>query len=238
MTLAASPENQSLLSLSLPPPMERIESAQALTQLILRHTGPGERILVQTRLKADPQVFALWWNREVAGCTYPVVTDPLHFDRERMLGRAIRHWKPGELKIAIDLWGITKVVAWSPEAMAILESALGPGGRGGTPQIYTVPNAASLLLTGSGDVRVSVNRIKLTNLRSQDGVVVIRYRFHPAWQAEPPIKVLRRTYPRESHRLHRAAKPADRVTLRFDPRLVFRAPFFESAAAGASAPDL
>ncbi len=227
VTLSARPESGALLHLQPPKSIAGSDSAGSLTRLMLRTSGPADRILVQTRFKADPEAFALGWKREVAGCTYPLNADPLHFDRFSLFGRRIGERTPGELRAAIDLWGITKLVAWSREAVAALEAVCGPGERVGEYVVFAVPGPPSRFLVGSGQVQVSVNRIELTDLQVRDGLVVVRYRYHPAWRAEPAMAVDRYPVTGVTSGFIALRNPPEHVILRFDPAKVFRQAYFE-----------
>lgn len=205
-------------------PVEEIASTRALSAWIKTNSSPSDRILVQTRLKTDPRAFAIAWDREVMGSSYPAIDDPLHFDRERVFGRTITDVSPEQLRACVDLWGIALAVVWSPEAIRLFDMTFGPGRHIGAYAAYPIPEPKSRFLLGQGALKTSINRIELSRLAPDASRVVIRYRYHPGWRAADGSAVLRHPVSGTSAEFIELVNPPSTVTLRFDPKEAFCAP--------------
>lgn len=203
--------------LGKPAPIPLPPSPDPLAQLIQRRTRAEDRLLVQAPSYAA-KVLPLYLGREVVGNTFPDLNDPAQFDQARLWGRSLDAWSPSELRSALDRWGITWALARSSEPRALLAAALGPpADTAGAYAAYRVTPAPTRFLKGSGRIVPAVNRLSLSGLRAEDGLVVIKYRYHPAWQAPHGAQVLRYAIPEDPVGFIALRNPPPDTVLRFDP---------------------
>ena len=62
-----------------------------------------------------------------------------------------------------------------------------------------------------------VNRIELTNLQPENGLIVILYRFHPGWETFPNAKIEHYPVPEDPVGFIAIRNPEKNITLRYDP---------------------
>ncbi len=138
----------------------------------------------------EARAMALAYEREVIGCTYPKVALPAQFLGDRLLGKLLAEWTPEELAPALRRWGIAWVFTRTEEARQLVHRSLGiDGTKVGRYHAFQVAGEDDRFLIGSGKVRAAVNRLELENLHPVDGLVVLRYRFHPAWKTIPTTAI-------------------------------------------------
>jgi hypothetical protein len=199
--------------------MPACASFEALAEFVRAKTAPGDRLLVQTRLKCEPQALALGCGREVIGSSYPDSFDPVQFDSDRLLGRRLGEWTEEELREALRRWGIAWAVAWTPEAKDLLTRAAGqPGETADGYRVFRLPDPGGRFLVGAGETEAEVNRIRLRGVVASNNVAVLRYRFHPAWDAGAGGRVFRWPTPEDPAGFIGIENPTREVTLRFNPR--------------------
>jgi hypothetical protein len=197
---------------------------EPLTAFVAEKTEPGDRLLVQTKVQCEPKVLAAVWGREVIGNAYPDEHHPANFLTNRLWGRGLEQWTPGEMRTALQRWGVRWVFTCTEPAAKLMASASGDVGQPvGVYQAFRLPGAPSRILIGSGKAQARVNRIDLTELKSDDGLVVLRYRYHPAWRASPALAVERYPVPEDPTGFIALRDPPETVTLRFDPIALFSA---------------
>ena len=92
---------------------------------------------------------------------------------------------------------------------------------------FDVPADTDRFMIGSGQVRARVNKLQLSNLRSDSGLVVLRYRYHPGWSTDYGGAVLR--YPVEDDPAGFIAleHPPGRVVLEMEPVAMISEPWPE-----------
>jgi hypothetical protein len=206
-----------LESLPLPP------SPDSLAEFVAHRTAPTDRLLIQSwdgyrNGGYETQIFPLRFEREVIGCTFSQVQDPAQFLDNMLLGRELKDWSKDELKLALERWGVAWVFTVTSEGHALLARTVGiPAVEVGNYRAFQVQTSATRFLVGEGVVEVKVNRIELRKLRPQNGLVVIRYRYHPAWQAMPHVPILSYAIPEDPSGFIALQDPPDSVTLRFNP---------------------
>ena len=71
---------------------------------------------------------------------------------------------------------------------------------------------------GKGEVTAGINRLELAELRPDQGLVVLRYRYHPAWNAPPGVVLEPHPIPEDAVGFLALRDPPPSVTLRFSPR--------------------
>ena len=200
-----------------PDPIPLPPSPDPLAELIQRWTGSGDRLLVQAPGHIA-KVLPLYLGREVVGSTFPDIRDPAQFNQSRLWSRDIDAWSPGELRSALERWGISWAIVHTREARALFAAALGaPADSAGLYQAYRVTTTPTRFLKGSGRINAAVNRLILSGLEPADGLVIIKYRYHPAWKAPPGVQVQRYRIPEDPVGFIAIRNPPRDIVLRFDP---------------------
>jgi hypothetical protein len=212
-----------------------------LADFVEQRTTPEERLLVQTNpkirsgpartawewhpLRYQSKILPLAFGRETIGSSYPYSGDVVEFGRERLWGRRIEDWDPPELRATLERWGVAWVFTHSEPGATLMQDTLGVHGEPvGHFLAFRVPGSPSRFEAGTGDVVARVNRFELSNLEAEGGVVVLRYRYHPAWEAEPPVEIRRHPVPEEPSGFIALLDPPSSVTLRFRPWEFLRTP--------------
>ena len=196
----------------------------ALLRFIREQTSPDDRLLIQTMIQCEPLVFPMLTGREVVSNTYLDLHDPAQFLRHTLLGRSLDEWRPEDLRVTLDRWGISYAIAGTATAIQLLTKTTGhPGQPAGTYRAFRVGPPSSRFLVGDGLASARINRIELSDLRPRGGMVVLRYRYHPAWKAEPPVAITPYPIPEDPSGFIALIEPPQRVTLRFEPWRMLRA---------------
>jgi hypothetical protein len=207
-------------SLPLPP------SPDPLADFVARRTAPTERLLIQTGVPHGPRVMALAFGREVIGNTFPKQYDPAQFLHKTVWGKELDNWSPGELRSALERWGVAWVFTKTDKAHTLFAKATNsPGEAVGTYQAFRVPGSPTRFLVGRGRVQARVNRLDLTELIPEDGLVVLKYRYHPAWQTTSGLPVYQYPIPEDPVGFIALRNPPEAVTLRFSPWAMLHAPW-------------
>ncbi|RMH04078.1 MAG: hypothetical protein D6704_11735 [Nitrospirae bacterium] len=192
-------------------------SVEPLVTFIHNRTQPDERLLIQS-MAWEPRVYPLLLQREVVGNTFPFVKDPAQFLPTLLWGRPINTWEPETLRAILDRWGITWCFTHNAVATSLFQRLTGtPGITVGPYHAFHVGTSSEKFLLGEGRVEVSVNRIELAHLRAQNGLVVLRYRYHPAWEATPPVRITPYPIPEDPIGFLALNDPPENVTLTFRP---------------------
>lgn len=206
--------------LPLPP------SPDLLGDFVNHRTAPTDRLLIQTRLQSEPKVMALAFGREVVGNTYPKRYDPAQFRNKVLWGKELDSWSSRELRSALKRWGIAWVFSCTEEARALFAEAISsPGEAVGKYHAFQVPDSPTRFLVGKGSVKAKVNRLELTELVPENGLVVLRYRYHPAWQTTSGLTVQQYPVLEDPSGFIALRSPPHTVILRFDPLAMLRAPW-------------
>jgi hypothetical protein len=206
-----------LKRLPLPP------SPDPFAQFVTEKTVSTDRLLIQSpdgyRFHGyETKVFPLRFEREVIGSNFSAVHDPAQFLDKVLLGRELKDWRKDELKAALDRWGVSWVFTVNSEGYTLLTDTLGNSGvTVGNYHAFHMSTFSNRFLMGEGLIEAKVNRIELKKIRPQDGLVVIRYRYHPSWRAEPDIPVYSYPIPEDPSGFIALKYPPESVTLRFDP---------------------
>jgi hypothetical protein len=210
---------------SLPLPL----SSDPFAEFVTQHTAPTDRLLIQSsdgyrHGGFESKVFPLRFDREVIGTNYPAVADPAQFLDKVLLGRELNNWSTEELKAALERWGVTWAFTVTPEGDQLLTDAVGaPAAEVGNYRAFRMRTAPTRFLVGQGLIEAQVNRLELKKLRSQNGLIVIRYRYHPAWKSTPEVAISPYSIPEDSYGFIAIKDPPESVTLRFDPLMMVHA---------------
>jgi hypothetical protein len=206
-----------LKQLPLPP------SPDPFAHFISEQTTPADRLLIQSpdgyrHGGFESKIFPLRFQREVIGSNFSAVHDPAQFLDKVLLGRELKDWPKGELKTALDRWGVSWVFTVNSEGHVLLADTIGNSGVSvGDYQAFRISTAPTKFLMGDGLIEAKVNRIELTKLRPENGLIVIRYRYHPSWRATSDMPVFSYPIPEDPSGFIALKDPPDSVTLRFDP---------------------
>jgi hypothetical protein len=200
------------------------ERYHQLKNFISEYTSNGDRILVETGIQSETKVFSLAFNREFIGSAYPRRKDPSQFVKGYLWQKKVEAWSSSELKAALNRWGVSWVFVLSEGYRSVFVEATGNSGtRVDRYYIFKVPAPNTKFLIGSGDVNASINRISLQNLRAKNGIVVIKYRYHPAWKAPSGVKIHRYEIPEDAVGFIALENPPQNVVLQFDPIAMLKA---------------
>jgi hypothetical protein len=214
-------------SLPLPP------SPNLLSEFVTSHTESTDRLLIQSQDGYqydgyEPRIFPLVFEREVIGCTFPEIYDPAQFLKKTLWGKELSKWSPDALLSSVKRWGISWVFTRTKEARKLFEKTIStPGKAVGKYHAFHVPGSHSRFLVGQGTISAKVNRLELTELLPKDGLIVLRYRYHPAWRTSMGLPVHQYPIPEDPTGFIALKNPSDNVTLYFDPYLMLRAPWPE-----------
>ncbi len=203
----------------LPPKVPIPGIGAPLKAFVDARTEAEERLLIQTRIQAEQRAMAVFLNREVLGNSYSDVTDPTQFLENRLWGRELSSWNARDLRSALERWGVNWVFTGTREAARLFEEALGgEEEKVGGYRVFRVPGAASRFLLGNGRIRAEMNRLVLSDLVSEGGLVVIKYRFHPAWEG---ADLLRFPVPEDPSGFIALREPPESLVLDFNPWAMF-----------------
>ena len=226
------------VSFGKPEPIPVSASLRHLTEFVSRNTKPQDRLLIQTEGFYETKALPLALGREVIGNSFPEVRDPAQFLRKTLWGKAIASWKADDLRSTLQRWGVTWVFTRYKEAHALFRVALGqPEQNVGDYLAFrlacpceahdeTSPltsGCVTRFLKGKGRVGATVNRFDLTDLVSDGGMVVLRYRFHPAWKTDTGIPVLQYPMPEDPVGFIALRNPPEAVSLIFDSWAMLKA---------------
>jgi hypothetical protein len=213
-------------ALALPP------SPDPLGVFLDTHTTTDDRLLVQSidgyqYEGYEAKAFPLTYNREVIGNTFPEIDDPAQFHHEFLWGKMLSSWQPADLGASLERWGVSWVFVQTDEAHELLAATTGvPSVSVGPYRAFQLPLAStSRFLIGRGQVAAKVNRLNLSDIEAENGLVVLRYRFHPAWRASGGESILRYPIPEDIVGFIAVKNPGRNLTLHFDPRAMLRAPW-------------
>jgi hypothetical protein len=187
-------------------------------------TEPSARLLVQShdgRLRDgyEARALPLWLDREVIGCSFPEVDDPIQFTRDFLLGRNVSEWDPDGLRGALQRWGVSMVFTQTDAARALMAGLTGSKGEpaGKYTAFRLAGESRGRFLIGAGELSTRVNRMELKALRPQEGWIVLRYRYHPAWRCVSGTPVRPYPVPEDPRGLIALRDPRAAETLVFDP---------------------
>jgi hypothetical protein len=217
VNFAGHVENEVPTFLGLPQSVPTPRLVEPLTEFVYARTDPQDRLLVQTVVQCEPNILAAVWGREVVGNAYPDQYDPANFLADRLWGQGLAAWKPAELRAALERWGVSWVFTSDEAAGRVVAAACGEEGEPvGVYRAFRVPGRLGRFLVGTGEVNAGVNRLELTGLRPDCGLVVLRYRYHPAWRASEGVVVERYAVPEDPTGFIALRNPPETVMLQFD----------------------
>lgn len=220
-----------------PHPLPLPPDPDPVRQLVEEQTTPEDRLLVQSsdgyqQGGYEARVLPLAWDREIVGCTFSAFENPAQFLRDVLLGRRLSDWTPDSLRGALDRWGISWVFTKTEEARLLFEATTGrPGDPIGKYHAFRIGPPVDRFLIGEGEVAAVINRLQLTGLRADGGLVVLRYRYHPAWSAAPEIAIEPYPIPEDKIGFLALRDPPSRATLSFSPGEMLSASWPETAPA-------
>jgi len=202
-----------------------------LFDFIMRCTDPSDRLLVQSRDgyqwgDYEAKIMPMVLGREVIGCNFPEIYDPAQFLRNVLWGKELEEWSPSALRSSLESWGVTWAFTRTEAARTLFVKAIGSLGVPiGKYHAFRVPGLTTIFHQGEGKLVASINRIELTKLKSKDGLVVLRYRYHPAWETDMGIPVYQYRVPEDPTGFIALKNPPSELTLHFKPWKMLRAPW-------------
>jgi len=205
--------------LALPHSVQTVEALEPVLDFTTQRTGADDRLLVQTSGQCEQLLIPLLTGREVIGTTYTDEYDPAQFHYNRVFGRAIDAWKPAEMKETLARWGVDWAFALTPDAKLLLSEATASAGEEAGPyRVFRTSKETSKFLVGSGRVETELNRIELRKLEPAGDWIVLRYRYHPAWEAsDPGTSIYRYPLPEDAVGFLAIRNPGREVVLHFRP---------------------
>lgn len=198
-------------------PMQQTSASQTLKGFVMEHTSQCDRLLIQS-LDWQTKAMPLSLGREVIGHTFPVLNDPIQFKTNSAFGKPFGAWQSEELRKTLHRYGVAFVFTLTPEAGALFAKTLGePGKSVGSYQAFTVRPRTGRFLIGEGKVKAALNRLELSGVRPERRLVVLRYRYHPAWLASNGQQVERYSLPEDPTGFIAVRDPPAELILEFSP---------------------
>ena len=212
--------------LQLPNTMPRPTRMKSLTDFVLRRTRPDDRLLVQTRVQCEQLVFTRYWNREVLGNVYPYPHDAGNFTQDVLWGKRLENWTPEALRTVAKRWGVSWAFTCTESARRLFAQICPDDGEPVGPYwAFRLSPPVGKFLIGRGTLKAEINSLNLADLKPVNGLVVLRYRYHPAWAAPKGVEILRYPVPEDPVGLIALRNPPAHVWLTFEPTAVFTAPW-------------
>ncbi len=185
VNFAGNTEIEGTGTLGLPHSIPILDFVAPLQEFVSAKTSKHDRILLQTRAQCEGKILAHVWQREVIGNAYPDQHDPANFLANRLFGRKLSDWSAEELRSTVRQWGINWVFTCTEAARKAFEQAYHQKGiEVGLFRAFHVADDQNRFLIGEGTIQSSVNYIMLRDLKPKNGIVVLRYRYHPAWSCD------------------------------------------------------
>jgi hypothetical protein len=222
--------------LGFPRPLSATPDVDPVVEFVRTKTSLNARVMVQSHdgHKFDgyeTKIFGLTTQREIIGSNFPMSYDPPQFLNSMLLGRQIEEWDPDALREALIRWGVAWVFTTTAEADSLLLRTLGPPvQRVGDHLAFEMTDRTSSFAIGDGNVSTSINRIDLTNLQPVNGLIVLRYRYHPTWKATPAVPIRQFEIPEDPKGFIALVNPPDSVRLEFDSWGMLRKPWPSEAS--------
>jgi len=198
-------------------PMQQTSASQTLKGFVIEHTSPGDRLLIQS-LDWQTKAMPLSLGREVIGTTFPVFDDPVQFKAHSVFGKAFGAWTPEALRDTLRRYGVAFALTLTPEAGSLLAKTAGePEKSVGAYQVFSVRPSTGRFLIGEGKVKAAFNRLELSAVQPERGLVVLRYRYHPAWLASNGQRVEHYPVPEDPAGFIALRNPPAELVLKFSP---------------------
>ena len=197
---------------------------EPLHPFVKHRTAPTDRLLLQTRVQGEQLILASIWQREVLGNTYLDPTNQARFTANWLWGRELELWTPDALRQALDRWGVTWVLTHTDRAGQLMARATrNAGEKVGTYRAFRFTGESTRFLLGEGKMIASVNRLVLSDLKTHNGLVVLRYRYHPAWESSEHVPIFPYPIPEDPVGFIALQNPPEQVILHFNPIRMFSA---------------
>ena len=207
--------------LSLPGAVPQPGGFDELIEFIRRSTSEGDRLLVQTRIQAEQTILAHHLDREIIGNAYPNTADQSNFLLERLWGQPVDQWQTQPFLDALRRWNVRWVLVHRKSARLLCDQALGNGEPVGPYHAYQVEFEGKDALSVRASVRASVNRLEISVVEAKDDVLVVPYRYHPAFYCEQGCELVRHSIPEDPLGFIAIRDPKPSMTLLFSPAAYF-----------------
>jgi hypothetical protein len=205
----------------------QVAASDMLVGFVRNHTTAEDRLLIQT-LDHQGKAMPIALGREVIGITYPERSDPSQFKTDIVFGKPLHAWRPAQLLETLQLYGITLVFTRTDEAESLFAKTLSvPGESLGLYHMFPVRLSTGRFLIGDGQVKARVNHLELSRLRPEGGLIVLRYRYHPAWRTAGGEAVQRYPVPGDRAGFIALYDPPTELQLEFSPWAMLWTPWPE-----------
>ena len=168
-----------------------------IVQYINANVDAKDRVALQSkdgylRGDYDSRIVPLVSDVEIIGSNFPKIYDPPQFLSTMFMGKEITKWKAASLGETLEAWDITKVITRTDEAEKLFASLLGqPVDSIGPYRFFETGKISNKVLIGEGEVVARLNEIHVNNIVTDRGAIVLKYRFHPAWEVSDGAELFR-----------------------------------------------
>ncbi len=187
-----------MLKCAVPQPLEK------LLEWIRNNTNKEARILLEdsefdsghqyygTHL---PALFPVYTQREyICGPRpYPAAIQGIaSFTSGILFNKNVEELSLKELKDYSDLYNIKWVICWSEESIELFDKFPGYFIRKeiiGKFNIYELRRKTSFFLKGEGIINSDYNRLELSQVKAEDGEIIVKYHWMDYLVTEPPLKI-------------------------------------------------
>jgi hypothetical protein len=181
------------------------KAAEQLINDIKTHTNTSGRILIED---ADIKslgygghrfgghlisLFPLYTKREFIGGPHPAFPLKQHFaefTNGKLFQKSITTFNSSLLKDYFDLYNIKWVIAWSNESKEFLDAQhpyISKIKEIGEFTFYEVNRTPSFFIKGEGNINVSYDSIKLSNITGEE--IILKYHYLKTLKVKPELKI-------------------------------------------------
>lgn len=145
-------------------------------------------------------------------------------------GKPIDAWEPGEMQEMLQRWGISWCFTYNQHGRELFEKITKTSGEQvGKYRAFKISEPESRFLLSTGQIQASVNHIELSQLQDEDGLVVLRYRYHPAWETSSGIPVYQYSLSEDPKGFLALKNPPESMKLVFNSRKILSATWPDQA---------
>lgn len=204
-------------SLAFTPP------AMGLVDFVQNRTNLSDRLLIQS-MGWEPRALPMLLDREVVGNGFPFSKDPTQFLSTMLWGKPIDAWEPREMGAILERWGISWCFTHNQQGRELFEKITKTSGEQvGKYRAFQISDSESRFLLGTGQIHATVNHIELSQLQDEDGLVVLRYRYHPAWETSSGVPVFQYALSEDPKGFLALKNPSETMHLVFNSRKMLSA---------------
>lgn len=218
----------SAVVLEKPSSLASTSESKMLVDFVNSRIAPSERLLIQS-MAWEPRALPMLLHREVIGNSFPFSNDPSQFFPTMLWGKPIPDWAPEEMQEILQRWGISWCFAHNKQGIALFENVTKSSGEQiGQYRAFKISDPKNRFLVGAGKINAKVNHIELSELQPENGLVVLRYRYHPAWETSSGIPVVQYPIPEDPRGFIALKTPKSSESLAFNSLKMLSAPWPQS----------